>query len=229
MPKTLLAIGAHYDDCVFGIPGILLQAVRKHHRVVILSVIGDYSNWPPVKGRDKELVRATTDLCKEFGAEIRFLEFASGRFEPDAHAKRAVSAVVADVKPDIAFALWPHDHHPDHVAAAALSRSALRLGGRVLDDDAFKSPGAIYAYDNGPGHTIGFEPDTYVDVSDVWEPAADWLGKLMALMRGKPYDRTVPDGAVQAKTALARYRGLACGARYAEALRASNVRPRDIL
>jgi hypothetical protein len=87
----------------------------------------------------------------------------------------------------------------------------------------------MYAYDNGPGHTIGFEPNTFVDVTAEWPAAMDWLGRFMALMRGKRYDRNAPDGAQRAKEALAAYRGLACGVRYAEALWATAARPQEIL
>ena len=79
--KTLLAIGAHYDDCIFGVPGILLKAVRKNYRVVMLHLIGNYTNWPPVAGRESELVKFTTELSADRGVEARFLEFASHRFD----------------------------------------------------------------------------------------------------------------------------------------------------
>jgi LmbE family N-acetylglucosaminyl deacetylase len=227
-PKTILAIGAHYDDCVFGIPGILLQAVQKHHRVVVLSLIGDYTNWPPAKGRSAELREVSTALAHYLGIEMRFLDFASGRFHLNEETKRSVARVVHDVQPDLAFMLWPHDRHPDHEAAAEISKAALKLGGRILDEAAVKVPGQIYQYDNGPGHTIGFEPNTFVDVSDVWPTAVEWLGQLMAFVRAKPYDELSPDPAVATKTALARYRGISCGARYAEAVWAMQHKPTQI-
>ena len=66
--KTILGIGAHYDDCVFGISGLLLKALRRHHRVVVLSLIGDYRNWKPVQGRERELVDGTVRIAKEYGS-----------------------------------------------------------------------------------------------------------------------------------------------------------------
>jgi LmbE family N-acetylglucosaminyl deacetylase len=228
MNKTLLAIGAHYDDCVFGIPGILLQAVRKHHRVVILAIIGDYSNWEPAKGRDQELRKVSTELARERGMEMRFLQYASLHFEANQEAKKAVAEVVADVKPDMAFMLWHRDRHPDHEVASALANVALRQPAAILGKPV-RGPRQIYAFDNGPGHTIGFEPNTFVDVTPDWPAATEWLGRLMAFVRNVPYDPQAQDAALNVKETLARYRGLASGVKYAEALWATGAYPQEIL
>ncbi len=227
--KTLLAMGAHYDDCVYGIPGTMLQAVAKHYRVVQLILIGDYSNWPPTKGREQSFLDGTIEISKSYGVETQYLDFASQKYDTNAETKRKVAQAVHEIKPDIAFHLWENDHHHDHTVASQLSKIALRHGGRILNEDGFKTPRAIYQYDNGPGHTIGFEPDTFVDVTDHWERAHEWLGRFMALMQNQPFDASRQSGAQRGKETLARYRGQTCGVAYAEGLWAARKRPVDIL
>jgi len=229
MPKTLLAIGAHYDDCVFGIPGILLQAVRKHYRVVIVSLIGDYSNWAPIGARHKEMIAGTTAISKDYGAEMRYLNFRSHQFDVNLATRRAVSEAVAAAEPEVAFLLWRDDTHDDHVVASRLAEIGLKYASTVLDKRPAKAPGQMYYFDNGPRHTIGFEPDTFVDVTAEWDRAIEWLGRFMALVRGETYRAGTLDSAQQMKEALALYRGKTCGVRYAEAVRALGRRPSEIL
>lgn len=227
--KTVLGIGAHYDDCVFGIPGTLLKAVRKNYRVVVLSVIGDYSNWKPAQGREKEIIEGTTRLGHDYGVEMCFLPFAEMKFDVTEANKRIVAEAVSEIQPDVAFLLWPHDRHPDHEVASALSKVALRYADRLIGrDKPFRGPQRIYQYDNGPRHTVGFEPDTFVDVSDEWPNAIQWLGKLMALVRNVPFDASTLDPSQRAKETLALYRGQTCGVKYAEALKAVNAYPSEV-
>ncbi len=227
--KTLLAMGAHLDDCIFGIPGIMSLAVRKHYRVVIVAMVGDLTNWPPAKAREQEIVEGMKQLCREHGAEFRVLNFPSMQFDVNLDTKQAVAEMIADLEPDVAFTLWPHDTHADHEVAAQLSKVALRHGGRVIAPRDIKSPRAIYQFDNGPGHTIGFTPNTFVDITDVWPEAIGWLGQYMAIQQNQKYDPDRLDGAQQAKEAIARYRGLSCGVKYAEALWSTSNRVQDIL
>jgi N-acetylglucosamine malate deacetylase 1 len=229
MAKTILGIGAHYDDCVFGISGTLLRAVRKNHRVVILSLIGDYTDWKPVAGRAHTLVPGSIEIAKEYGAEMRFLNFSSIRYDVNEANKRAVAEAIAEIQPDVAFLLWPHDSHTDHEVASQLTKTALRHGDRLLaPGQPFKHPARIYQYDNGPRHTVGFVPDTFVDITDEWRQSTEWLGRLMALVRGEKYDPAKQDPAQRAKETLAQYRGATCGVRYAEAFRSANAYVQEI-
>ncbi|HWA99939.1 MAG TPA: PIG-L family deacetylase [Pirellulales bacterium] len=227
--RTLLALGAHYDDCVFGVPGIMLKAIRKNWRVVIVSLIGDYSDWSPIGNRQRELLEQTVQISREYGAEMRYLGFKSYSFEVTEETKRAVAEAVADVRPDVALMLWKEDHHEDHVVASRLCRIGLRYPLPLAEGRKVGAVRDVYAYDNGPRHTIGFVPTDYVDITDEWPKAIEWLGRFMALVRNDPYDGSKLDGPQRTKEAIARYRGISCGVEYAEAVCAMNARAREIL
>ena len=87
----------------------------------------------------------------------------------------------------------------------------------------------MYAYDNGPRHTIGFTPNTFVDVTDEWSDAIQWIGEIAALYRDATYDPEQQERNQRSKEVLSAYRGETCGVRYAEAFWSAHASPAEIL
>ena len=225
---TLLALGAHADDCIFGIPGTLLQAVRKGYRVVIVNIIGNYRT--DLAGQaNEEFLSKCTDISLRYGVETRFLSFSSGELDANPAVKEALAEAVVELRPQIGFHLWPNDTHADHVAAGPVCHAALQLAGRILKRPGVPQVQRRYSYDNGPCHTIGFVPNVFVDITDVWQDAWAWVGEIGALYRNEPYDPAVTQPHQRSKEILAAYRGLSCGADYAEAFHAAHQSHQQVL
>src|SRR3954462_10456864 len=71
--KTFLAVEGHLDDAEIGAGGVLIQAARAGHRVVIVTVASDYTSWAETIGREDRVKREQVELAKAFGFEKRFL------------------------------------------------------------------------------------------------------------------------------------------------------------
>lgn len=71
--KTILAIGAHIDDVIICVGGFLIQAVQKSHRVVIISIISNFSTRFQTKGKEKETIDNLMQLSSKYNLEYRIL------------------------------------------------------------------------------------------------------------------------------------------------------------
>ena len=73
--KTILAIGAHMDDCEIGAGGLIAKVIKRGHRVVLVNVASDYSTWCVTKGREEEVKRRVLKKAEEMGVEKRFIGY----------------------------------------------------------------------------------------------------------------------------------------------------------
>ena len=78
MPKTLLAMGAHYDDCVFGVPGVMLQAIDTLWKDHLLAMdhlkegigLRGYGQKNPLQEYQREGFDMFQDLMNRLDADI---------------------------------------------------------------------------------------------------------------------------------------------------------------
>jgi LmbE family N-acetylglucosaminyl deacetylase len=178
--KTFLAVGAHMDDAELHHGGVLIQAARAGHRVVIVTVVSDFSTWQRTKGREKEVRRDLLTLAEKFGFEKRFLDYPYHQIHGgDLELKRKLAEIYVELKPDAAFIHNENDTAPDHAACGEASRIAFMYSHGLSHDLTVQRCPLIYAcapYLQSQISLLGPEPDVYYDVTNVMP---DWMELLV--------------------------------------------------
>jgi LmbE family N-acetylglucosaminyl deacetylase len=132
-PSSALAVGAHPDDVEFGCGATLAKwaaaGCRIHHLVLTDGSKGTWDGAAPARA----LVAARREEQREAarrlgGGDVRFLDFVDGELASGPDERRAVVAVIRELRPD---AVLGHDPwrryrlHPDHRHAGWLAVDAV--------------------------------------------------------------------------------------------------------
>jgi LmbE family N-acetylglucosaminyl deacetylase len=184
--KTFLAIEGHMDDAEIGCGGVLIQAARAGHRVVIVTVASDYTTWAPTVGREDRTKLELMELARSFGFEKRFLNGAYHHTSgSDLELKKRLAEIFVELKPDVAFISHHEDHWPDHSGSAIAAKDAFLFSHGLTKDLTQHRIPLIYAFNVTPTQTYHFEPDVFYDVTDVMPAYMDLIARVEAIRTGR--------------------------------------------
>jgi LmbE family N-acetylglucosaminyl deacetylase len=225
----VLAFGAHPDDLEFQIGGTLAKYAERGHHVTMAVVtngeVGSSTLAPEeiaaIRHREARAASAT------IGADLIWIGYPDEFFFHDDGSRRRLIDVMRQARPDVVFAHWPDDYHPDHSLSGQAIRDA-RIMTAVPNIATPHTPLAripkLFFYDTLAG--INFVPEVYVDVTATFETKRKMLSchaSQDAWIRDI-YEGTDLAAFMEVQT---RFRGMQAGTRYAEGFRSLETWPRS--
>ena len=222
----MLVISAHAADFVWRASGTVAIHTGSGGKATVVSLSfgergesGDLWREPDqtieaVRARRSEEGRAAAETL---GAD--FIAFDLGDYPlivDDDAIQRLVDVFIA-TEPDVVLIHAPNDpFNPDHpVASAASQRARLLATGAGGVAAAFPTirPPAMYAFEPHQPDQSDYKPDTFVDVSAVWDRKAE----AMSAMGAQTYLHEHYTQRARQRAFQARYAGMPPTAEYAEA------------
>jgi LmbE family N-acetylglucosaminyl deacetylase len=170
-PRKLkvICVGGHPDDPESGCAGTLTRYSEQGHSVTIIYLTRGERGI-----RDKSVDEAATirsaeceAACKVMGAKPVFFGQVDGATELNKTHVDAMTKLLSAENPDVLFTHWPIDTHMDHQVASLLAIRAWM---------ALSPKPQLYFFEvNSGSQSLGFLPDTYVDISSAIEKKKDAL------------------------------------------------------
>ena len=126
-PLDVLAIMAHPDDAELLCGGSLIRSADRGERVGIVDLSrGESGTWGSADAREQEAERAAAIM----GLTVRRTAgLPDAGIVNDVSARRAVVALLRELRPRVVVTHWTEGRHPDHRVAAELVYDACFLAG----------------------------------------------------------------------------------------------------
>ncbi len=214
----ILAVGAHPDDLEILCGGTLAKYKKSGHKVIMAHLLnGDKGHYQMdsielAKIRDKE----SKNAGELIGAEVISLDLPDGELFSDLKTRIQVIDLVRKTQPDVIITHSPYDYMSDHTTTSQLVCDASFLASAPLFKTRTKAHNkipALFFMDTVIG--LNFKPEEYVDISEAFELKKQMLKQHKSQLTWlKEHDNIDVIGVIGT---VARFRGLQCGVKYAEA------------
>jgi N-acetylglucosamine malate deacetylase 1 len=199
---NIVVVGAHPDDPESGCGGTIAVHTNLGHEVTILYLTRGEAGIEGKTHPEAAAIRTAEaeKACAILGARPVFAGQIDGDTEVNRARYRDFQKILESAHPDLVLTHWPIDSHRDHRAASLLVYDAWLESGKKF---------ALYYYEVDQGdQTQIFHPTHYVDITPT---ESRKRSACFAHASQQPETTFWP-----LHDMMNRFRGLECGARYAE-------------
>jgi LmbE family N-acetylglucosaminyl deacetylase len=223
----VLAVGAHPDDLEILCAGTLARYAKRGDQVTMAVATNGEVGSPTLPKEEIAEIRRQ-EACASagvIGADFIWMNYPDEFLFSTTETRLDFLNMVRKARPDIILTHAPVDYHPDHRTTGEILWD-IRVMTTVPNIKTEEPPCAkipeIYYFDTIAG--IDFVPQHYVDISDTFEVKKQMLAchKSQSTWLQDQYQMDY----MQFIEYISRYRGLQCGARYAECFALSPTWPK---
>ncbi|MDQ7859411.1 MAG: PIG-L family deacetylase, partial [Armatimonadota bacterium] len=217
---SVLAVGAHPDDVEILAAGTLARYAAAGAKVTICcATAGELGHAAAdVATRAAARLAEARAAAAHIGARLICLELPDGGVADTPETRRRAADAVRAAEADLVITHAPHDYHPDHRATSAIVFAATFIASSpqlVTGSPPVRRAPPLFYMDTIAG--IGFVPEEYVDITEVMDTKRAMLREHRSQLDWLRARAGVD--VLELMEVTARFRGFACGARYAEGFR----------
>jgi LmbE family N-acetylglucosaminyl deacetylase len=177
----VLTLGAHAADQELSAGMVIAKYTRAGHRATILSLTPGEKGHPTLGAAEYASQKvAEAKRCAEgLGAESIVLPYGDATLEPTEAIRFEVADLIRELRPDILITHWQNSIHKDHRNAHVIAHDALFYAAlkRIERERPAHFIPKVYYSENWEDMD-GYEPDVYVDTTDVFDQYVEALSSF---------------------------------------------------